>query len=60
MKSLAIIPARGGSKRFPKKNIVKFKNHPIISYTIEAAIRSNCFEKVRTFYKTGRFVKSKS
>tara|TARA_B100001559_G_scaffold303256_1_gene291717 strand:- start:839 stop:1525 length:687 start_codon:yes stop_codon:yes gene_type:complete len=46
MKSLAIIPARGGSKRFPKKNIVKFKNHPIISYTIEAAIKSNCFEKV--------------
>ena len=32
----------GGGKGF----IVKFKNHPIMSYTIEAAIRSNCFEKI--------------
>lgn len=46
MKSIAIIPARGGSKRFPRKNILDFYNHPIISYTINAAIKSRCFSKV--------------
>ena len=46
MKSIAIIPARGGSKRFPRKNIVDFYGHPIISYSILAAIKSRCFDKV--------------
>lgn len=34
---LAVIPARGGSKRFPRKNIFPFKGHPLIAYTIRAA-----------------------
>jgi N-acylneuraminate cytidylyltransferase len=46
MSALAIIPARGGSKRLPRKNIIDFLGKPIISYTIEAAIQSECFERV--------------
>lgn len=45
-KSIAIIPARGGSKRIPKKNIKPFLGRPIIQYSIEAAISSNLFEEV--------------
>ena len=43
---VAIIPARGDSKRIPKKNIKKFIGKPIISYSIKAAISSNLFDKV--------------
>ena len=46
MKSLAIIPARGGSKRIPKKNIKTFFGKPIISFAIESAINSNLFDSV--------------
>jgi N-acylneuraminate cytidylyltransferase len=46
MKSLAIIPARGGSKRIPRKNIRDFLGKPIISYSIKAAIDSGCFDEV--------------
>ena len=46
MKKLAIIPARGGSKRIPKKNIKNFLGVPVISYAIKAAIESNAFEKI--------------
>ncbi len=46
MKNLAIIPARGGSKRIPKKNIRKFLGKPIIAYSIEVAIESGLFEEV--------------
>ncbi len=46
MKNLAIIPARGGSKRIPRKNIRSFLGKPIISYSIEAAIRSDLFDEV--------------
>lgn len=45
-KAIAIIPARAGSKRIPKKNIKNFLGKPIISYAIEAAIKSNLFETV--------------
>lgn len=45
-KSLAIIPARGGSKRIPKKNIRPFLGKPIIQYSIEAAYNSGCFDEV--------------
>lgn len=45
-KNIAIIPARGGSKRIPKKNIKNFCGKPIIAYSIEAAIRSNIFDEV--------------
>ena len=46
MKSLCIIPARGGSKRIPGKNVKNFSGRPIISYSIKAALDSNLFEEV--------------
>lgn len=45
-KCIAIIPARGGSKRIPKKNIKHFLGKPIIAYSIEAALQSKLFEKI--------------
>ncbi len=45
-KNLCIIPARGGSKRIPRKNIQLFKGKPIISYSIVAAIESGLFDEV--------------
>ena len=44
--NIAIIPARGGSKRIPKKNIKDFLGKPIIAYSIENAIDSNLFDRV--------------
>lgn len=46
MKNIAIIPARGGSKRIPRKNIKDFLGKPIIAYSIEAAIQSGLFDEV--------------
>ncbi len=46
MKFLAIIPARGGSKRIKDKNIKLFLNEPIISYSITAAIDSKIFDDI--------------
>lgn len=46
MGNLCIIPARGGSKRIPRKNIKDFLGKPIIAYSIEAALKSNLFEEV--------------
>ncbi len=46
MNNIAIIPARGGSKRIPRKNIKIFHGKPIIAYSIEAAIKSNMFDDV--------------
>lgn len=46
MANLAIIPARGGSKRIPKKNIKPFFGKPIIAYAIDAALRSDVFDEV--------------
>lgn len=43
---VAIIPARGGSKRIAKKNIIDFKGKPLIAWTIEAAQQSGLFDKV--------------
>jgi N-acylneuraminate cytidylyltransferase len=43
---VAIIPARGGSKRIPRKNIKDFCGKPIIVYSIEAAIKSKCFDRI--------------
>ncbi|MCX6790714.1 MAG: acylneuraminate cytidylyltransferase family protein, partial [Candidatus Gribaldobacteria bacterium] len=45
-KFLAIIPARGGSKRIPKKNIALLNGKPLIQYTIEAALASRYLDKV--------------
>ena len=46
MGNLAIIPARGGSKRIPRKNIKNFIGKPIISYSIETALKSNLFDEI--------------
>jgi len=44
--AIAIIPARGGSKRIPKKNIKDFFGKPLIAYSIEVALDSKLFDKV--------------
>lgn len=46
MKTLCIIPARGGSKRIPRKNIKNFLGKPIIAYSIEAALNTGLFDEV--------------
>ena len=46
MKAVCIIPARGGSKRIPRKNIKDFLGKPIIAYSIEAALKSGLFDEV--------------
>ena len=46
MKNLAIIPARGGSKRIPRKNVKPFLGKPIIAYSIEAALATGLFDEV--------------
>ncbi len=46
MKRIAIITARGGSKRIPHKNIRDFCGKPILFYSIEAALKSHCFTTV--------------
>ena len=46
MKTLAMITARGGSKRIPRKNIKEFNGKPIIAYSIEAALSSGVFDEV--------------
>lgn len=43
---LAVIPARGGSKRIPRKNIKIFGGKPMIAWSIEAALQSACFDRV--------------
>jgi len=46
MNCVAIIPARGGSVRVPKKNVKPLNGKPLISYTIEQAIEANVFDKI--------------
>ncbi len=46
MSNIAIITARGGSKRIPRKNIKEFCGQPIIAYSIQAALTSGCFDEV--------------
>ena len=43
---LAVIPARGGSKRIPRKNIKPFCGKPMIAWSIEAALASGCFDEI--------------
>ncbi len=43
---LAVIPARGGSKRIPRKNIKTFHGQPMIAWSIQAALKSGCFDEV--------------
>lgn len=44
--NLCVIPARGGSKRIPRKNIKDFGGKPIIAWSIDAARRANCFDQI--------------
>jgi len=44
--NIAVIPARGGSKRIPHKNIKPFCGKPMIAWSIEAALQSGCFDQV--------------
>ena len=44
--SIAIIPARGGSKRIPRKNVIEFCGKPMIAWTIDAALGSGLFDRV--------------
>jgi len=46
MKSVCVIPARGGSKRIPHKNVKDFHGKPMIAYSVEAALHSNLFSEV--------------
>ena len=46
MRVLAVIPARGGSKRIPRKNIKSFLGKPIMAYSIAAALESGIFDEV--------------
>ena len=46
MSSIAIITARGGSKRIPRKNIKEFCGKPIIAYSIDAAMQSGVFDEI--------------
>lgn len=46
MKKLCVIPARGGSKRIPRKNIRDFAGQPMLAYPIRAALESNLFDSV--------------
>lgn len=43
---LAVIPARGGSKRIPKKNLMDFMGKPLISWTIQAALEADIFDRI--------------
>ncbi|TDO16636.1 MULTISPECIES: pseudaminic acid cytidylyltransferase [Halomonas] len=44
--SICVIPARGGSKRIPRKNIREFAGKPMIAWSIQAALASGCFSRV--------------
>lgn len=46
MKNIAIITARGGSKRIPRKNIKYFMGKPMLAYAIDAALNSNIFDEI--------------
>ena len=46
MVTVCIIPARGGSKRIPRKNIRLFRGQPMIAWSIQAAVTSGCFDQV--------------
>lgn len=44
--NLCVIPARGGSKRIPRKNVREFCGKPMIAWSIEAALKSECFDRI--------------
>ena len=46
MATICVIPARGGSKRLPRKNVRPFRGQPMIAWSIQAALHSGCFDQV--------------
>ena len=44
--NVCVVPARGGSKRIPRKNIKLFHGKPMIAWSIQAAIESQCFDRI--------------
>ena len=52
---IAIIPARGGSKRLPNKNILDFCGKPLIRWTIDYALECNSISKVLFLVRMPRF-----
>lgn len=46
VKHIAVILARGGSKRLPRKNILEFHGKPMLAWTVEAALESGCYQRV--------------
>lgn len=46
MRKIAFIPARSGSTRFPNKNITPLSGKPLIVWTVEAMVKSNCFDRI--------------
>ena len=46
MSAIAVIPARGGSRRIPRKNVIDLAGRPMIGHTIQAALESECFSRV--------------
>ena len=57
MNTLAIIPARGGSKRIPNKNIRNFCGKPIISYILDAAKKSGLFNTIHVSTDSKQIIK---
>ena len=57
MKNIALIPARAGSKRIPDKNIKILNHHPLLAYTIRAAIDSGVFDSVICVTDSERYAK---
>ncbi len=55
MKAIAIIPARSGSKGLKDKNIIEVAGHPLINYSINAALDSNCFDTVMVSTDSERY-----
>ena len=56
MKSICIIPARGGSKRVPRKNVLPLNGIPLLSYTIRAAKKANVFSKIMVSSEDGEIL----
>ncbi|MCH2149996.1 MAG: NTP transferase domain-containing protein, partial [Phycisphaerales bacterium] len=46
MKRIAMIPARGGSKRLPRKNILDFSGKPMLTWTVQSALDSGLFDRI--------------
>ena len=57
MSSICIIPARGGSKRIKNKNIIKFNKKPIIYWSLKAALKSKCFDKIIVSTDSDKIIK---